>query len=197
MWGKERFYRPKLIIRLLIFLLFFTLYAHKIIASPKESILANLDLIDNLSFEFKQQIDGKIERGNCQVEYPKLIYCLYDNKNRKEIISNGRTLVIKNNRYNKTYFYRLKKTPLNYVLDKKYIIEKIKNLEPHTTENDNIKFSLDREDGSIIFFFNSKTFDLVGWKTIDIYQNVVFFEISNVQKNINMDKKLFKLPAAN
>ena len=55
MWGKERFYRPKLIIRLLIFLLFFTLYAHKIIASPKESILANLDLIDNLSFEFKQQ----------------------------------------------------------------------------------------------------------------------------------------------
>ena len=88
--------------------------------------MENLGLIENLSFEFKQQVDGKIEKGNCQVEYPKLMYCLYDNKDKKEIISNGRTLVIKNNRHNKTYFYRLKKTPLNYVLDKKYIIKEIK-----------------------------------------------------------------------
>ena len=80
---------------------------------------------------------------------------------------------------------------------KKYIIEEIKNLEPQVTDNGNIKFSVTREDDSFIFFFNSKTFDLVGWKTIDIYQNVVIFEISNVQKNIDIDKKLFKLPAVN
>ena len=122
------------------------------------------------------------------------MYCLYDNKDKKEIISNGRTLVIKNNRHNKTYFYRLKKTPLNYVLDKKYIIKEIQSLEPHTVDNDKIKFSVNREDGSFVFFFNSKTFDLMGWKTVDIYQNVVFFEINNVQKNTNIDKKLFKLP---
>jgi len=183
----------KLIKKLLIFLLFFTTYSQKLISSPKEDILANFALIKNLSFEFKQQIGEKIERGNCQIEYPKLMYCLYENDNRKEIISNGRTLVIKNNRYNKTYFYRLKKTPLNYVLDKKYIIEEIKNLEPQVTDNGNIKFSVTREDDSFIFFFNSKTFDLVGWKTIDIYQNVVIFEINNVQKNIDIDKKLFKL----
>ena len=197
MWGKGKFYRSKLIKKLLIFLLFFTTYSQKLISSPKEDILANFALINNLSFEFKQQIGEKIERGSCQIEYPKLMYCLYENDNRKEIISNGRTLVIKNNRYNKTYFYRLKKTPLNYILDKKYIIEEIKNLEPQVTDNGNIKFSVTREDDSFIFFFNSKTFDLVGWKTIDIYQNVVIFEISNVQKNIDIDKKLFKLPAVN
>ena len=87
-----------------IFLFFFLFFSQKVFATPKESILENLNKINNLSFEFKQQIGEKIETGKCKIEYPKRMYCLYDGKNIKEVISNGKTLAIKNNRYNKVYF---------------------------------------------------------------------------------------------
>ena len=40
-------------------------------ASIKENIIINLQNIDNLSFDFEQNINGKIEKGNCIIEYPK------------------------------------------------------------------------------------------------------------------------------
>ena len=43
-------------------------------------------------------------------------------------------------------------------------------------------------------FFDKKSFDLVGWQTEDIYQNLVVTYIFNVKKNSNVDKKIFKLP---
>jgi len=46
-------------------------------------------------------------------------------------------------------------------------------------------------------FFNSKTYDLAGWKTIDVYQKEVVFQINNLEKNINIDEKRFKLPPLN
>ena len=71
----------------------------------------------NLVFEFEQNINGKIENGNCTIQYPKKIYCKYL-KNNKILVSNGKSLVIKT----KTSFYRypLNKTPLNLILDKNF-----------------------------------------------------------------------------
>ena len=194
MWVREKFFRFKLTKRLLIFLLIFTFQSQKSISSPKNDITKNFDKINNLSFEFKQQISNKIEKGKCYIEYPKLIYCLYDNKNQKEMISNGKTLVIKNNRYNKTYFYPLKTTPLDYILDKNFILNGIKNIEPTNINNEIIQFSIIKKKNLINIFFDSKTFDLAGWSTTDIYQNVVIFKIKNIKKNITIDKNKFKLP---
>ena len=39
--------------------------------SIKDNIISNLQNIDNLSFDFEQNIKGKIEKGNCIIEYPK------------------------------------------------------------------------------------------------------------------------------
>ena len=39
--------------------------------SVKENIINNLKNTDNLSFDFEQNINGKIEKGNCVIEYPK------------------------------------------------------------------------------------------------------------------------------
>ena len=113
----------------------------KSFSSPKEKIINNFNKINNISFKFQQKIDDKIEVGKCYIKYPKLIYCLYDNKDKKEMVSNGRSLVIKNNRYNKTYIYPLKTTPLEYILDKEFILNKIKNLEPKINNN-TIEFSI-------------------------------------------------------
>ena len=43
------------------------------------------------------------------------------------MVSNGKSLVIKNQISNQIYFYPLKQTPLDLILDKNFIINKIKN----------------------------------------------------------------------
>ena len=87
--------------KIFFFLIVFTIFSQKSFSSAKEKVINNFIKINNISFEFQQRIDDKIEVGKCYIKYPKLIYCLYDNKNKKEMVSNGKGLVIKNNRQNK------------------------------------------------------------------------------------------------
>ena len=196
MLEKEKYFRLNLFKKIFFFLIIFVFFSQKSFSSVKEKIIDNFIKINNISFEFQQKIDGKIEVGKCYIKYPKLIYCLYDNKNKKEMVSNGRSLVIKNNRYNKTYIYPLKTTPLQYILDKEFILNKIKNLEPKINNN-KIEFLIATKKKLISIFFNNKTYDLAGWKTIDIYQKEVIFQINNLEKNIYIDDKRFKLPTLN
>jgi len=95
---------------LLIFLFTFLVFDTK--ANNKEKIIANLNNISNFSFQFEQNINGKIENGNCTIEYPKKMYCVYD-KNNKILVSNGKSLVIKT--ISSYYRYPLKKTPLDLI----------------------------------------------------------------------------------
>ena len=83
----------------------------------KEKIIEKLQNTKNLSFNFEQNINGKIENGNCTIQYPKKIFCKYI-ENRKILVSNGKSLVIKTNV--SYYRYPLKKTFLNLILDKKF-----------------------------------------------------------------------------
>ena len=182
--------------KILFILVILNFCGQKSFSSPKEKIINNFSKIKNIAFKFQQKIDDKIELGKCQIKYPKLIYCLYDNKDKKEMISNGKGLVIKNNRYNKTYIYPLKTTPLEYILNKEFILSRIKNLEPKINNNV-IEFSITTKEKSISIFFDSKTYDLAGWRTIDIYQKEVIFQINNIEKNINIDENQFKLPPLN
>ena len=50
-------------------------------ASIKSNIIKNLQNINNISFDFEQNINGKIEDGNCIIEYPKKIFCKYNLSN--------------------------------------------------------------------------------------------------------------------
>ena len=52
-------------------------------ASIKENLINNLKDINNLTFNFEQNINDKTENGNCTLEYPKKIICKYDLKNKK------------------------------------------------------------------------------------------------------------------
>ena len=58
-------------------------------AEIKEKIIKNLKEINNLDFKFEQNINGKIENGNCTIEYPKKIFCEYARSNNKILVSNG------------------------------------------------------------------------------------------------------------
>ena len=67
-----------------IIFLFILIFATKVNASTKENIIKNLENIQNLSFNFEQNINGKIENGKCKLEYPKKIFCEYNLKNKKK-----------------------------------------------------------------------------------------------------------------
>ena len=77
--------------------LFIVIFTAETQASQKNKIIQKLKNINNLSFNFEQNINGKIESGNCTIEYPKKIFCVYDLINKKTLVSNGRSLVIKTN----------------------------------------------------------------------------------------------------
>ena len=180
---------------LIIFLLFNLLNtAH---AALKDEIILNLEKTNNLSFNFKQTINGKIEEGNCIIEYPKKIYCSYNNLNKKIMVSDGKSLVIKNQINNSYYYYPLKKTPLNLILDKKYLIDQITKLEGRIVDNKYFNFTLINNNNKINIFFDKQTLNLVGWQTEDIYQNLVITFIYKIKLNQKIDKNAFKLPQMN
>ena len=179
-------------LRLLIF--FFTFLSFNANADNRDKIIENLNNTLNFSFEFEQNINGKIESGNCTIEYPKKIYCAYD-KNNKILVSNGKSLVIKT--ISSFYRYPLNKTPLSLILDKNFLINKIYSLEENIIDNLYIGYSIVENENKIDIFFDVISLELIGWQTKDIYQNTTLTLISSISKNQKINKKLFKLPSQN
>jgi outer membrane lipoprotein-sorting protein len=163
-------------------------------ASNKDKIIKNLQKTKNLNFNFEQNINGKIENGNCIIKYPKKIYCKYQ-KNNKILVSNGKSLVVRTT--TSYYKYPLSKTPLNLILDKNFLIKKIYNLKEEKLDKNYINFVIKENDHEINIFFDEKTFNLIGWQTVDIYQNINVTYLSSILINQQIETDLFKLPAQN
>ena len=120
-----------------------------------------------------------------------------NNFNKKIMVSNGRSLAIKNKTSNQYYLYPLKRTPLELILDKDYLISQIKNLEARTIKDKYLNFTLIKNNNKINIFFDNQTLNLIGWQTEDIYQNLVITFIYRVKLNQKIDKNIFKLPKMN
>ena len=164
-------------------------------ANNKENIITNLKDTKNINFDFEQNINEKIEKGNCVIEYPKKIFCEYLGTNNKILVSNGKSLVIKTNV--SYYLYPLDKTPLNFILDKDYLINKIYNLKERVIDESFINYRINENDSEINIFFDNQSFNLIGWQTKDIYQNINITFFSSIKKNKPIKKNLFKLPLQN
>ena len=178
---------------LFIYLIFFL--NNIALGTIKESIINNLVNTKNLSFNFEQNINGKIETGKCIIEYPKKIFCKYNSSNGKILVSNGRSFVIKTK--SSYYQYSIKRTPLDYILDKKFLINEIKFLEERVVNNKFINFTILKDENEINIFFDKNNYNLIGWQTLDIYQNLSITYLSSVKKNELLKKNIFKLPSAN
>ena len=176
---------------LIFFFTFLTFYSK---ADNRDKIIQNLNNTLNFSFKFEQNINRKIESGNCTVEYPKKIYCNYD-KNNKVLVSNGKSLVIKTS--SSYYRYPIEKTPLNLILDKNFLINKIYSLEEKIIDDSYISYKVVENESKTEVFFDVISLELIGWKTKDIYQNTALTLLSSVSKNQKIKKKLFKLPVQN
>ncbi len=164
------------------------------LATKKFEIIINFKKIDNLSFDFKQVIGDKTEQGKCVIQYPKKIHCNYDNFKKKLIVSNGRSLVIKNQNGKEYFRYLLNQTSLELILNKDLLLRKLEELDGKIIDEKYYIFYLENNGNKINIFFDKSTYDLVGWQTEDIYQNLVITFIYNLVKNSKIDKKLFILP---
>ena len=156
-----------------------------------------MQLTNNLSFNFIQTIDNKSENGKCVIKYPKKIWCEYHNSNKKIIVSNGKSLVIKNRNSGSYYIYPLRKTPLEFLLNKEYLISKIDILEPREINSKYLNFKILENNNEINIFFDKKSLNLIGWQTEDIYQNLAVTFISSVKINQKINNKIFILPKNN
>tara|TARA_Y100000996_G_C22291267_1_gene548194 strand:- start:67 stop:612 length:546 start_codon:yes stop_codon:yes gene_type:complete len=178
----------------LFFIIFFLFSFTCANAENREKIIENLETTINLSFKFEQNINGKIENGECIIEYPKKIFCNYK-KNNKILVSNGKSLVIKT--ITSYYRYPIENTPLNLILDKNFLINKLRKINEKIIDDIYINFTIIEKEIIIDVFFDINSFNIVGWQTTDIYQNKVNTLLFSISKNQKINKKLFQLPTQN
>ena len=164
-------------------------------ADLQKKIINKLNSTETLSFNFKQKIADKEEFGNCFIKYPLLMKCNYKNTKEKILISNGKTVAIIKKKYKKIYYYPLKSTPLFTILQKKKIINLIKNSTPTKIDSKIIEFEfIDKKLNKLKILFDKNTLELNGWETKDAYSNNVSFTIINLITNNQIVDDFFKIP---
>ena len=113
----------------------------------------------------------------------------------KRLVSNGKSLVIKT--LTSYYIYPLEKTPLYFILNKNFLLKKIKDIKGRDINDNFINYKFIENDNEVNLFFDKKTYNLIGWQTVDIYQNISITYLSSIKKNQKLDNELFILPKQN
>ena len=88
----------------LILIIFFILAQKYAYTEPK--IIKKISEIENFTFDFEQLINDKKETGNCIISFNNKMMCKYD-ETGKLIVSNGKTLLIKNKNSNVSIFWSI------------------------------------------------------------------------------------------
>ena len=176
-----------------LIIIFFFFLQNNLNASNKVNIISKLHKTENISFNFIQTINGKDEKGKCIIKYPKKIFCEYEKRNNKILVSNGSSIVIKNDR--QYYRYPIKSTPFEFLLDKNFLLNKIKSTTLGEVGDKYLFFEINEKNNNINIFFSKDNYDLIGWQIEDIYQNLAVTYIFNTSINKIVDEKLFKLPS--
>ena len=176
----------------IIFILIF-FYPLNIFASSKQLIKNKLERTENISFKFIQKIGKKSEQGECIISYPKKILCRYDDIYNKILVSNGKSLVINSKKIKNYLRYQLKDTPLNLILDKKFLLNKLDKVEIIRENDETFSFEIKHNNNLLNIFFDKKNYEIKGWTTTDIYLNKVETKLSNVETNIIIDERIFRV----
>ena len=178
--------------RYIIFILIF-FYPLNVLASSKEQIKNKLKETNNMSFKFIQKIEKKTEKGECVISYPKKILCRYDDIYNKILVSNGKSLVINSKKIKNYLRYQLKDTPLDLILDKKFLLNKLDQVETIEENDETFSFKIVHNNNLLNIFFDKISYEIKGWTTTDIYLNKVETKLSNVETNIMIDERIFRV----
>ena len=172
----------------LILIIFFIFAQKHAYTEPK--IIKKISEIENFTFDFEQLINDKKETGNCIISFNNKMMCKYD-ETGKLIVSNGKTLLIKNKSSNFANTYKTENTYFKYFLNKEFLISKI---EGNVVEKEqNFLLLINDQSNQLTIFFDKENYLIKGWETIDLYGNRVRSNI--IVKNINQElsDKIFDL----
>ena len=181
-----------------IFLYFFLLFNYSLnsYADEKQLIIDKLLGINNFTFNFEQNTQGGIEIGNCSIVFDNKLKCNYIDDKQKEIIINNKTLVVKNKKYDKIYFYPISKSPFLKILNKKSLINLVKESDLELNNNIDLVF-VDKNEKKITVFFDKENYELIGWEINDELQNKIYFSLKIQNINTEIKDDLFKIPSMN
>ena len=164
----------------LIFIIFFILAQKHAHTEPQ--IIKKIYETKNFEFDFEQLINDKKETGNCIIAFNNKMICKYD-ETGKLIVSNGKTLLIKNKNSSFANTYKTENTYFKYFLNKEFLISKI---DGNVVEKEkNFLLSINDQSNQLNIFFDKNNYLIKGWETIDLYGNKVKSNI--VVKNINQE----------
>tara|TARA_B100000579_G_scaffold270055_1_gene222995 strand:- start:3609 stop:4166 length:558 start_codon:yes stop_codon:yes gene_type:complete len=181
----------KIFLYLFLFLLF--CFHNLSAADEKEDIINKFKNINSLKFNFQQITNEVIETGHCELVFPNKLKCNYNDKNQKELIINNSRLAITQKRYNKTFYYSVKKSPFLKILNKNQLN---KLIEESVLKNINSQIhliNLSENEEKILIIFDEKNFNLIGWKINDQFKNSVTFLIEIISTNESFDLKKFEI----
>ncbi len=164
----------------LILIIFFIFAQKHAYTEPK--IIKKISEIKNFTFDFEQLINDKKETGNCIISFNNKMMCKYD-ETGKLIVSNGKTLLIKNKSSNFANTYKTENTYFKYFLNKEFLISKI--VENVVEREQNFLLLINDQNNQLSIFFDKKNYLIKGWETIDLYGNRVRSNI--IVKNINQE----------
>ena len=176
-----------------IFFILIIFYPLNIFASSKQLIKNKLEETDNISFKFIQKVGEKTEQGECIISYPKKIFCKYDDIYNKVLVSNGQSLVINSKKIKNYLRYQLKDTPLDLILDKKFLLSKLDQVETIKESDETFSFKIIHNNNLLNIFFDKISYEIKGWTTTDIYLNKVETKLSYIETNIMIDDRLFRI----
>ena len=164
----------------LILIFFFMFGQNYAYTDPK--IIKKISDTKNFAFDFEQFINDKKETGNCTILFDNKMICKYD-ESGKIIVSNGKTLLIRNKNSSFANTYKTENTYFKYILNKEFLISKI---EGNVVEKEqNFLLSINDKNNQLNIFFDKNNYLIKGWETIDLYGNKVRSNI--IVKNINQE----------
>ena len=164
--------------KLLISLFILINFLPNLYANEKSLIINRLIDTRNIIFSFEQLTNKKKEIGECIMVFDNKLKCNYEDSMQKEVLINGKTLVVNQKRYNKVYFYSISNTPFINILNKKNLISLIQKSNYKNKNKNNIELTfVNKDNKKITIFFEKKNYNLNGWKVSDQLQNEILFSI--------------------
>ena len=76
-------------------------------------------------------------------------------------------------------------------MDKNFLLKKLDEIEKVEENNETFYFDITQEKNKITIYFDKNNYDIIGWTTLDIYQNKVETKLFDVQTNLMIDEKIF------
>ena len=145
-------------------------------------IIKKISDTKNFAFDFEQFINDKKETGNCTILFDNKMICKYD-ESGKIIVSNGKTLLIRNKNSSFANTYKTENTYFKYFLNKEFLISKIEG--SIIEKEQSFLLSINEQNNQLNIFFDKNNYLIKGWETVDMYGNKVRSDI--VVKNINQE----------